>query len=77
MAPEIKLTPVRRLIKKAGAERVSADAAEALRDILERLAKQIAGEAVSAAKHAGRKTVKEADIEMAAKIILEKAGIRI
>lgn len=61
--PELPLAPIKRVIKNAGAERVSDDAVEAMRDVLEREAEEIAGEAQKFADHAGRKTVKREDIE--------------
>lgn len=62
---EIPLAPVERLIKKAGAQRVSEEAVKALRDYLEKIAVDISRKAVEYAGHAGRKTVKVSDIELA------------
>ena len=53
---------VDRLIRQAGAFRVSAGAVEALNDILVAQATSIAKYAVDIATHSGRKTVKDADI---------------
>ena len=55
------------LLKKAGADRVSEDAKDALKDILEHEAERIAKEAITYALHAGRKTVKGSDVRLAKK----------
>jgi len=68
---ELGLAAVYRLIKKGGAERVSDEAAEELRIILEEIAVKIAQQAVELATHAGRKTVRASDIRLASKNILK------
>ncbi len=65
---EIPVAPVERILKKAGAERVSKEAAQILAEILEEMALDIAQESVELSKHAGRKTVKVDDVKMALKL---------
>jgi len=62
---ELPIAAVDRLIRKAGASRVSESAAEALRDVLEDAALDISSKASQLAKHAGRTTVTGDDIKMA------------
>ena len=68
--PELGLAAMYRIIKKAGAERVSDDAADELRKVLEDVAARIAANAVELACHAGRKTMKPEDIRLAAKNVV-------
>lgn len=57
--------PVDRIMRKAGAERVSEAAARELARILEDKAIEISKLAIKYAQHAGRKTVKAEDIKLA------------
>nr|MDO8089798.1 histone family protein [Candidatus Sigynarchaeota archaeon] len=63
----IPVAPVDRLIRISGAERVSESGAVALAKILEELGLEIARLADEMAKHTGRKTIKEEDINLAYK----------
>ncbi|PSG99604.1 MAG: histone [Nanohaloarchaea archaeon SW_4_43_9] len=59
--------PIERIIRKAGAERVSKDAIEELRNAVEDVGEEIARDAVEMAEHANRKTVKASDVELSTK----------
>jgi len=72
MTDEIKIAPMHKLIKRAGAARVSEESATALGKALEEIGLKVAREAIDYAKHAGRKTVKARDIEIAAQKVLER-----
>jgi len=63
----IPLAPIDRLIRKAGAERVSERAAAELGEILEELGIEIATIAKELGEHAGRKTVTGKDVKLAYK----------
>ena len=62
---------VDKLIRKAGAHRVSEGAAKELSAHLEDMAIEVAREAITLAEHAGRKTVKAEDIELAKRRIFD------
>jgi histone H3/H4 len=64
---ELPVAAVDRIIRKSGAKRVSEDAANALSEVLEERAIVIAGEAAKLAEHAGRRTVRDVDIRLAAR----------
>lgn len=67
---ELAIAPMHRICKKAGAERVSETAAEELSKVLEEIGIKIAREAIDFTMHAGRKTVKAEDIEIAARKVM-------
>lgn len=62
---ELPIAPITRIIKNAGAERVSVDASLKLADYFEKSSKRISKDAVRYARHARRKTVKGDDILLA------------
>lgn len=64
---ELSTAAVRRLIEMAGADRVGDDAVEELGKIIEEFAIKVGKEAAGLARHAGRKTVKAQDIQLAIK----------
>ena len=63
----LPLAAMEKLIKKAGAPRVSEDAKTALKEVLEDYAANICEKATRIAQHSGRKTVKSGDIKLATK----------
>ena len=67
MSEELSLSAMQRLIKRAGAERVGEDAVEELSKLLENVGLRVSAKAVELAAHAGRKTVKASDVQIAAK----------
>jgi len=69
---ELSIAPMHRICKKAGAERVSESAAKELAETLENVGMKISKEAIDYAMHAGRKTVKAEDIDIAARKLLGK-----
>jgi histone H3/H4 len=69
---ELSVAPMHRLCKKAGAERVSETAAKELAKALQEIGIKIAKEALGYAMHAGRKTIKSEDIEIAARKVMRE-----
>ncbi len=69
MAKVIPFAPIERLIRTAGAPRVSEGAGIALTEILEDYGLGISKEAIKLAEHAGRKTIKAEDIKLAKEML--------
>ena len=57
------------ILKRAGAERVSDKAATAMAEVMMEKAFEMAKDAVKLSKHAGRKTIKKEDIDLARRSI--------
>ena len=70
--PELAVAPMHRICKKAGADRVSESAAKELAKVLDDIGVKIAKEALDYAMHAGRKTLKAEDVEIAARKVMGK-----
>jgi histone H3/H4 len=64
---DLPIAAVVRIAKKNGAERVGSDAAEALVVKAEKYIASLTKEANKLAEHAGRKTIKKEDVDLAAK----------
>jgi histone H3/H4 len=64
---ELPIAAVDRIIRKAGAGRVSEEAAAELAQVLEEKGIEIAQQAAQLASHANRKTVVASDIRLAVK----------
>lgn len=62
---EFPKAPTTRIMKNAGAQRVSSDAVDELLAAIEDYGTSIASRANELAHHAGRKTVKASDIKLA------------
>ena len=62
----IPKAPVARIILNAGAKRVTQKAIDFTVELLEKKGAEIARQAVRNSKHAGRKTVHESDVKLAA-----------
>ncbi len=63
----LSLNAMDKIMREAGAHRVSDSAKEALADALESRAIEISNSARNFAEHAGRKTITQKDIELAVK----------
>jgi histone H3/H4 len=67
MAEILPKAPFERILKKAGAKRVSQEALEEFANVAEDRLMKIAQEAATLAKHAGRKTIIDEDVRFAKK----------
>ncbi len=65
MTKGLPLASMTRLMKEAGAERISQSAKEALKEVLEEEVKVIMEKALTNALNSGRKTVTEEDVKKA------------
>lgn len=65
---QLPIAPMGRTLSNAGASRATKDAKIELSKRLSELGEAISAEAVAIAEHAGRKTVKVSDIELAVKL---------
>ncbi len=61
----LSLAAMEKIMKKAGAYRVSEDSKKALRDVLEEIGDRISKEADELSKQARRSTIKAKDIKLA------------
>ena len=62
----LPLAPIDRLARKAGVERLSAEAVEELAKVVEDLGYELAVEASQVARHAKRKTILRKDVRFVA-----------
>lgn len=65
--PILSIAAMEKMLRKAGSERVSKNAAVELSSVLEEIAIDIGKDAAELAKHAGRKTVISEDVKLARK----------
>jgi histone H3/H4 len=62
----LPLAPIERIARKAGVERISADAVKELAKVVEELGCELTLEAAQVARHAKRKTILVEDIKFVA-----------
>jgi histone H3/H4 len=65
--PELSCASMERIMRAAGAKRVSAGAVALLSEAMEDYGTRLSREALELARHAGRKTVKKEDVKLAAR----------
>ena len=63
----LPLLPFERIVKKAGAKRISRQALEELRDIMDEIGSDIAEKAVKISRHANKRTVMAEDVKFVLK----------
>lgn len=63
----LPVSPFERIAKKAGVKRISKEAVEELRDLIEEIGMEMAEKATKISRHAGRRTVKREDISFVVK----------
>lgn len=63
----LPLATIERIARKAGVERISAAAIAELAETVQEIATELAGEAATAARHAGRRTIMAEDIRLIAR----------
>ena len=68
--PELSNASMERILRKAGAKRVSRKALETLAEYMEEYGVKVSKEAAALARHAGRITVKKEDVKLAVKRII-------
>ncbi|MCD6403139.1 MAG: NFYB/HAP3 family transcription factor subunit [Candidatus Aenigmarchaeota archaeon] len=62
---DLPIATVERILKKAGAKRVSKKGAEAFAEVLAEYVYKLSKEAAMLAEHAGRKTMLDVDVRLA------------
>ncbi len=63
----LPLLPFERIAKKSGVKRLSKEALEELRDVMDEYATQMAEKAVKISRHANRRTVMAGDVRFVTK----------
>ncbi len=64
---ELPLASVERIMRNAGAERISMTAITSMAEVLEDYGTKISKETIELARHAKRKTIKKEDVKLAAR----------
>ena len=61
----LPIAAIERIVRRAGVERISADALKELEKVIEEMGIQLARESALVAKHAGRRTILGKDVKLA------------